>query len=70
PSAGGHPPRSSKSSYARCNSPVLQRLVELAEYHSRRFRRACGRLGVTQSMGRVGPCFDCEDDRVPFRAVA
>jgi transposase InsO family protein len=41
-----------------------------SEYQSRRFRRACRGLGVTQSMGRVGSCFDCEDDRVPFRAVA
>ncbi|MFE6692227.1 IS3 family transposase [Streptomyces sp. NPDC057743] len=32
-----------------------------SEYQSRRFRRACRRLGVTQSMGRVGSCFDCED---------
>ncbi len=32
-----------------------------SEYTSRRFRRACRRLGVTQSMGRVGSCFDCED---------
>ncbi|WP_222872245.1 IS3 family transposase [Streptomyces sp. sk2.1] len=29
-----------------------------SEYVSRRFRRACRRLGVTQSMGRVGSCFD------------
>jgi putative transposase len=29
-----------------------------SEYASRRFRRACRRLGVTQSMGRVGSCFD------------
>jgi hypothetical protein len=27
------------------------------EYQSRRFMRACRRLGVTQSMGRVGSCF-------------
>ncbi|MEH0541563.1 integrase core domain-containing protein [Streptomyces sp. B21-105] len=36
----------------------MQRLVELAQYGSRRFRRACRRLGVFQSMGRVGSCFD------------
>jgi len=29
-----------------------------SEYQSRRFRRTCRRLGVTQSMGRVGSCFD------------
>ncbi|MEV6319003.1 integrase core domain-containing protein [Streptomyces sp. NPDC051776] len=29
-----------------------------SEYQSRRFRRACRLLGVTQSMGRVGSCFD------------
>ncbi|MGW2815619.1 IS3 family transposase [Streptomyces sp. NPDC001415] len=29
-----------------------------SEYHSRRFRRACRRLGVTQSMSRAGSCFD------------
>ncbi|MGW1616650.1 integrase core domain-containing protein [Streptomyces sp. NPDC002285] len=40
------------------NKPVLQRPVESKEYQSRRFRRACRRLGVTQSMGRVGSCFD------------
>lgn len=29
-----------------------------SEYGSRKFRRACRKLGVTQSMGRVGSCFD------------
>lgn len=29
-----------------------------SEYCSRRFKRACRRLGVIQSMGRVGSCFD------------
>ncbi|MFJ9800004.1 IS3 family transposase [Streptomyces wuyuanensis] len=29
-----------------------------SEYCSRRFKRACRRLGVVQSMGRVGSCFD------------
>lgn len=29
-----------------------------SEYASRKFRRACRRLGVFQSIGRVGSCFD------------
>jgi putative transposase len=29
-----------------------------SEYCSRRFRRACRKLGIVQSMGRVGSCFD------------
>ncbi|MFI6476163.1 hypothetical protein ACIBL5_38785 [Streptomyces sp. NPDC050516] len=29
-----------------------------SEYQSRRFRRACRRRGETQSMSRVGSCFD------------
>ncbi|MFI9588350.1 IS3 family transposase [Streptomyces sp. NPDC052236] len=29
-----------------------------SEYCSRKFKRACRRLGVVQSMGRVGSCFD------------
>ncbi|MFF7594824.1 integrase core domain-containing protein [Streptomyces mirabilis] len=33
-------------------------LTEPGEYASRRFRRACRHLGVFQSMGRVGSCFD------------
>ncbi|MFF4789142.1 IS3 family transposase [Streptomyces sp. NPDC001276] len=41
-----------------------------SEYGSRKFARACRQLGATRSMGRVGSCFDCEDDQVPLRAVA
>jgi transposase InsO family protein len=37
---------------------VLRRSVESTEYSSRKFQRACRKLGVTQSMGRVGSCFD------------
>ncbi|WP_456302778.1 integrase core domain-containing protein, partial [Streptomyces mirabilis] len=58
PSAGGHPPRSSKSSYARCNSPVLQRLVELAQFRSRKFVRALDGHGMSGSIGRVGAAGD------------
>jgi putative transposase len=29
-----------------------------SEYTSRKFARACRKLGITQSMGRVGSCFD------------
>jgi transposase InsO family protein len=29
-----------------------------SEYCSRRFKRACRKLGIVQSMGRVGSCFD------------
>lgn len=29
-----------------------------SEYTSRKFNRACRKLGVFQSMGRVGSCFD------------
>jgi putative transposase len=31
-----------------------------SEYTAGLFETACRRLGVTQSMGRVGSCFDCE----------
>ncbi|MFE2179238.1 IS3 family transposase [Streptomyces sp. NPDC059455] len=37
---------------------VIFRSDRGSEYTSRRFRRACRRSGVTQSMGRVGSCFD------------
>jgi transposase InsO family protein len=37
---------------------VLHRPVELAEYTAKDFQAACGRVGVTQSMGRVGSALD------------
>jgi transposase InsO family protein len=37
---------------------VLQRPVELAEYLAADFRAACARMGITQSMGRVGSALD------------
>jgi transposase InsO family protein len=37
---------------------VLQRPVELAEYVAADFRAACARMGITQSMGRVGSALD------------
>jgi putative transposase len=37
---------------------VLQRLLEPKEYSSAAYNELCGRLGVVQSMGRVGSCFD------------
>ncbi len=38
--------------------PVLHRPPEPAEYTAGTFRAACGRIGITQSMGRVGSALD------------
>ncbi|MGW2188759.1 DDE-type integrase/transposase/recombinase, partial [Streptomyces sp. NPDC001719] len=40
-----------------------------SEYVSRRFKRACRRLGVTQSMGRVGSCFDSSSPNPPWQTA-
>ena len=37
---------------------MLQRQVELEEYVAADFRAACARMGITQSMGRVGSALD------------
>jgi putative transposase len=47
-----------KINYARYNDPVLHRPVEPATYTATSFTGLCRRLGVRQSMGRVGSCFD------------
>ena len=46
------------STYDLCNRQVLQRRVEPGQYTAGDFAEACGRLGVTQSMGRVGSALD------------
>ena len=37
---------------------MLRRLLEPGEYTSAAYHALCDRLGVVQSMGRVGSCFD------------
>ena len=37
---------------------MLLRSIEPSEFTASDFAAACDRLGVTQSMGRVGSCFD------------
>jgi putative transposase len=37
---------------------MLRRPLDSAEYSADLFESACRRLGVRQSMGRVGSCFD------------
>jgi putative transposase len=46
------------SNYNRLNKPVLHRSLEPAEYTATTFDSACRRLGVVQSMGRVGCALD------------
>ncbi len=56
--AGRPRPRSSPSSSAHYNSPVLQRPVELARYTSREFGDLATEFGVCLSVGRTGQCWD------------
>ncbi|MEU0296452.1 IS3 family transposase, partial [Streptomyces microflavus] len=51
-------PKYSKSSYALCNSPVLQRPVELAQFRSRKFVAVLARHSMIGSMGRAGAAGD------------
>jgi transposase InsO family protein len=37
---------------------VLRRPIEFAEYTAVRFRQACARMGIRQSMGRPGSALD------------
>ncbi|WP_405958788.1 DDE-type integrase/transposase/recombinase [Streptomyces phaeochromogenes] len=41
-----------------------------SEYTSAQYRDRVRTLGLRQSCGRTGSCFDCEDAQVPLRAVA
>ena len=57
-SAGRPPPKSSRNSYARSNSPVLQRPVELAQYTSIAFTERLAAAGAQPSVGTVGDAYD------------
>jgi putative transposase len=46
------------SIYDRSNKPVLRRPLEPGTYTANAFTKLCGQLGIRQSMGRVGSCFD------------
>jgi transposase InsO family protein len=46
------------NSYARSNSPVLQRPVELAQYTGKAFRDLCLGNGILPSVGKTGTCYD------------
>ena len=46
------------NNYTRSNNPVLQRPIELTTYTAHAFAGLCRTLGIRQSMGRVGSCFD------------
>ena len=58
PSAGGHLRRPSTSTYNYFNKQVLLPPVEPAQYMSREYRELCESLGVVQSVGRTGSCWD------------
>jgi putative transposase len=48
---------------------VLRRLVEFAQHTSGEYRRLCERLGVTQSMGTTGICFDNSPSEAFFASL-
>ena len=58
PSTGEPQQRPSTNSYTPPNKTVLRRPLEPGQYTSDAFAAACRRLGVTQSMGRVGCALD------------
>ena len=46
------------NTYYRSKTTALRRPLEPEEYTARSFQAACGRLSVTQSMGRPGSALD------------
>jgi putative transposase len=46
------------STYAVCNKPVLQRLVESGQFRARKLQRALTRRRMVGSMGQVGSAGD------------
>jgi IS30 family transposase len=61
------PARYSASSYARYNSPVLQRPVELAQYTSFAFTASLLDAGIDASIGTVGDALGCQSFRTGSR---
>ena len=57
-SAGRLPPKSSTSSYAHFNHPVLHRPVEPAQYASAEFARFCAGPRSPHQRRRTGVCWD------------
>src|SRR6266542_2767364 len=57
-SAGRHQPKNSTNCYSPFKPTVLQPPVEYGEYTAEAYEQACRRLGVLQSMGRVGSALD------------
>jgi putative transposase len=58
--AGRVPPRCSRNSYARFNSPVLHRRVELAQYRAIRYTERLAEADAVASVGSKGDSYDCE----------
>src|SRR4051794_30511850 len=72
-STGRPPQRFSKSNYGSSNSPVLQRLIELAQYVSVALTAELLEAGIAGSIGTVGDALDnalCESTIGLFKTEA
>jgi transposase InsO family protein len=57
-SAGKHPPKPSPTSYSHPHKALLRRPIEPGNYTSHDFSETLRRLGIQQSVGRTGICYD------------